>query len=238
MTDCIPAADFDSISTFPPAAKAPIIGLAVVFSVVVVVAVIVVVILVRKLYALKRVAGGLTANVEGVSADMKVIKPNVNGKLSASYEMDLQASVTSSVPEVLTNSLSMGLIDVSLDASSPFFAIFNVLPYAGLIVNTKGQIVKANPASKIKWGYNVKELEGRLYKDVIAPKEVGARLHKIEGLCGKEFELFEVDSFDVRKDGVEIEVEVIGTVIHIVGKEYIFIITGHVCYNSEGKRYK
>jgi len=250
MSDCIPTADFASISTFPPQVKAPIVGLAVVLSVVVVVAVIVVVILVRKLYALKKVGGNLVANAAvggvggviapGLEEDFKGSVPGIRasklpGKLPNS---NLNISIGASVDtELLTHSLSMGL-DVRMDANSPLFVVFNALPYASIIVNSKGVIVKANAASQVKWGYTIQELEGRFYKDLVSPKEIEARLQLVGNIGRTEKQIFAVDSFDVRKDGVEIEVEVLGSVIHIVGKEYVFIMTGHVCYNTKGERYK
>jgi len=250
----------------PPEAKHPIIALAVVFSVVTTVAIIVVAILVKKLFDLKKIGGDASAylkvhaanvgtdlsgsvpDVEGLKGKLPdmhvdVHKPNISvnpaGAVSLGYDKTVEfgANIGANLKGALSGALNADL-DIGLSVDNPFYVIFNALPYASILVDTRGIIVKANAACKLKWGYPSAELEGKLYKVLVSPKALDARLDLIDALVKARKPNFEIDSFDIRADGVEIEVEVIGTVIHILGKAYLFIITGHVCFDVSGRRYK
>jgi len=263
---CIPSADFASISTFPPQVKAPIVALSVVLSVVVVVAVIVVVFLVRKLSALKKVGDAglnLKANAASVGASVGAsivggspdIEANLRGKLpdmqvdvnrphvgidgaagAVGLAFDKAAGLGANFKGAVEGSLQVAL-DIGLELDNPFFSIFNALPFASILVDTNGVIVRANVACNKKWGYPSADLEGKLYKILVSPKELEARLASINGLI-QGHASFALDSYDVRIDGAQIDVEVYGSLIRILGKAYVFIITGHVCYTASGKRYK
>jgi len=261
--DCIPSANFHSIKTFPPAAKAPIIGLAVVFSVVVVVAVIVVVFLVRKISQLKKVgvdagaklkanAASIGGNIEGgieggieVGGKLKEKLPDVNvDKLSVGVHAGIDGAYdkTVDIGGKIKAGLEGGLdleVNLGLEVDNPFFTIFNALPYASVLIDTKGVIVRANLASNMKWGIPAADLHGRLYKTLVSPKGLEARLGAIDAVVKGNMPSFELDGFDIKIDGsAEFEIEVYGTIIHILGKAYIFIITGHVCFTRSGDRYK
>lgn len=256
MGDCIPTSDFDSISTFPPAAKQPIIALAVVFSVVTTVAIVVVAVLIWKLYQLRTIGAKLQSNVSGISGKMPDVdveglkgklpdvavdihKPNISvdpsGAVSLGYDKTLEfgANVKGALHGALNAELNLGL---SLD--NPFYVIFNALPYASILVDERGIVVKANVVSKLKWGYPSAELEGKLYKTLVSPRALDARMDLFDDLLKGRKPSFEIDSFDQKIDGAEIEVEVIASAIHIAGKLYLFIITGHVCYDATGRRHK
>jgi len=259
MTDCIPKSHFNSIHTMPPEAKNPIIALSVVFSVVTFVAIIVVFILVRKLMALKKVGSDvgshLKAHAPGYGTDLSIDVDGVKGKLpnvktdlhgpnvnmngvsgAVSVGFDKAADFGGNIKAALKGGVNVEL-DIGLDIDNPFYVIFNALPYASLLVNTKGVIVKANPAARFKWGYPSAELEGKLYKTLVSPRELNARSELIDDLF-KVKKPFEIDSFDQKIDGVEVEVEVVGSLVTILEKSYAFLITGHVCFNAQGKRYK
>jgi len=253
MGDCIPSSDFGSVSTMPAAAKNPIIGLSVVFSVVVVVAVVVVVILVRKLMQLKKLGADASASLKGYGTDISseidvkgklpdldVHRPNLSVDVSADAKLALNKAVEvgGNIKAGLKGAINAEW-DIGLDLDSPFYVIFNAIPYASVLVDKKGLVVKANPACRAKWGYSASaDLEGKLYKNLVAHAAVDARLDLIDAVFKGKKPNFEVDSFDLKVDGTEVEVEVLGSLVNILGKAYVFIITGHVCFDASGRRYK
>jgi len=171
--------------------------------------------------------------------DVKGKLPDVKGVAVGGLAVGVDKSLEfgAGIKGAIQGSFSVDL-DIGLDVNNPFFVIFDALPYASVLLNAKGAIVKANAACKLKWGYPSAQLEGKLYKTLISPKALEARLELIDALIHGKRPAFEVDSFDITIDGVEVEVEVIGAVISILGKAYIFLITGHVCFNVKGQRYK
>jgi len=253
-SDCIPKADFGSISTFPIEAKGPIIGLAVVLSVVGAAAIVVIVLLVRKLQQLKKVGGDLGAKlnasvgsvggeiaggIKGAKDKLPDVKLDIDKSLNIGIDAEGAAALGYDSALKLKGAIQGGIeFDIGLDVNNPFFNIFNALPYASVLVDTKGVIVRANAAAKLKWGYPTGELDGKLYKILVSPKELEVRLGQIEALIRGEKPSFELDSFDVKIDGAQIEVEVYGSLLNILGKLYVFIITGHVCFTAKGDRYK
>jgi len=256
MSNCVPSTDINGhvdIGSLPPAIKGPIIGLSVVFSVVVVVAVIVIVILVKKLRDLKKGISGVGSKVAvgavKVGADIKekmpevdvnVKRPDISVDVEAGFDkvVDFGAHLKGALDGAVNVAIDL---DIGIDASNPFFTIFNALPYAALLVNTKGVIVRANLAARDKWGYPQEELQGKLYKVVVSPKELDARIAQIEQLLKGVKASFEIDSVDIKLDGKvqqEIDVEVAGSIIRILGKTYVFLLTGHVCFTAKGERQK
>jgi len=224
-------------------------------SVVVVVAIIVIVFLVRKLSQLKNSIGNagakLSANAASIGGNIKDKLPDVDANidLKKNLSVDVEAGIGAGFDKVVDFGAQMkgaveGAVnvnvdlDIGIDASNPFFSIFNALPYASLLVNTKGVIVRANLAAREKWGYPQEELQGKLYKLIVGPKELDARIGNIEQLLKGERPHFEIDSYDVTVDGKQIEVEVAGSLVRILGKTYVFLITGHVCFTSKGERQK
>jgi len=181
---------------------------------------------------------GIAAAVEvGIDAKEKLL--DVKGKIPdvGVVVNGITTGVELGMKGGIQGSFSVDL-DLGLDIQNPFFSVFNALPYAAVLLNAKGVIVKANAACRQKWGYPSAQLEGKLYKTLVSPKAVEARLEWIDTLIHGKAPSFEVDSFDVTFDRAEIEVEVIASVISILGKAYIFLITGHVCFNNKGQRYK
>jgi len=196
------------------------------------------------------IEGGVDVGLKGVK-DVKGKLPDVdiNRNINVSVDVDVDASarvageIATRVKGALDGAIDGALsadLRLGLDVESPFFSVFNALPYASLLLNANGVIVKANPAAKLKWGYNIGDLEGKLqYKVLVSPKEVEVRLGQIDALVKGKIPSFEIDGFDVRADGgAQIEVEVIGSLIRILGKVYVFLITGHVCFTKKGERYK
>jgi len=195
-------------------------------------------------------------HVPDLEADLKNLKgkvPNVDvnvhkPRISASIGADIGADISGGLHAGFDKTVELGKaaihavgnaeLDIGLSLDHPFYVLFNSLPYASILVDTKGIIVRANNAVRLKWGYASADLEGKIYKTLVSPRNLDVRMELVDELIKGKKVNFDVDGFDQKIDGVEIEVEVLGTVIHILGKTYLFIITGHVCYTANGKRHK
>jgi len=100
--------------------------------------------------------------------------------------------------------------------------VFESATDAMLIFDGQAEIVKANPAACMLYGYEHEELIGLTGKDIIHPDcqhlfETFRRLLKSEGK-------FYAESVDVRKDGTAFHVDVRGTAIDYRGKPHLLAV--------------
>jgi len=108
------------------------------------------------------------------------------------------------------------------ESEMKYRALFEFANDAVFIMNSNGEQVMVNNKAAEMLGYTLKELSGKSFKDIIAPREYKDAQNKLKGvLAGKSYEPYE--RVVKCKDGREFPVEVTATLIRNLEGKPLFI---------------